>query len=103
MALIAANRLTVTIPTGPDDPPADGDAQERIARWLEGEYGYRPPVERVEVSEELHYSTEDWLSLVFTHSNHVVLEPAAKTALRPASGRRPAWAARPWKSAAMRK
>lgn len=39
-------------------------------------------VERVEVGEELHYSTEDWLNLVFTHSNHVVLEPAAKTALR---------------------
>ncbi|OPX07253.1 class I SAM-dependent methyltransferase [Mycobacterium sp. AT1] len=39
-------------------------------------------VERVEVGEELHYSTEDWLSLVFTHSNHVVLAPAAKTALR---------------------
>ncbi|MCV7419279.1 class I SAM-dependent methyltransferase [Mycobacterium yunnanensis] len=38
--------------------------------------------ERVEVREELHYSTEDWLSLVFTHSNHVVLEHAAKTELR---------------------
>lgn len=48
MALIAANRLTVTIPTGPDDPPADEVAQERIARWLEGEYGYRPPVESLE-------------------------------------------------------
>jgi SAM-dependent methyltransferase len=39
-------------------------------------------VERVEVGEGLHYSTEDWLSLVFTHSNHVVLEPAAKSELR---------------------
>lgn len=39
-------------------------------------------VERVEVHEELHYSTEDWLSLVFTHSNHVVLEPATKRELR---------------------
>ncbi|GAB7068464.1 class I SAM-dependent methyltransferase [Mycobacterium hodleri] len=39
-------------------------------------------VERVEVGEDLHYSTDDWLNLVFTHSNHVVLEPAAKTALR---------------------
>jgi hypothetical protein len=48
MALIAANRLTVTIPTGPDDPPADEVAQERIGRWLEGEYGYRPPVESLE-------------------------------------------------------
>lgn len=48
MALIAANKLTVTIPTGPDDPPAEDVACERIARWLEGEYGYRPPVESLE-------------------------------------------------------
>ncbi len=48
MALIAANRLTVTIPTGPDDPPADEVAWERIAHWLEGEYGYPPPVESLE-------------------------------------------------------
>ena len=38
--------------------------------------------ERVEVREVLDYATEDWLRLVFTHSNHVVLEPAAKTELR---------------------
>jgi SAM-dependent methyltransferase len=39
-------------------------------------------VERLEVSEDLDYSTEDWLGLVFTHSNHLVLEPAAQTELR---------------------
>jgi len=38
--------------------------------------------ERVEVREALHYSTEDWLSLLFTHSNHVVLAQAAKDELR---------------------
>src|SRR5687768_3479461 len=48
MALIAANRLTVTIPTTPDDPPSEATARERIARWLETEYGYRPPVESLE-------------------------------------------------------
>lgn len=48
MALIAANRLTVTIPTAPDDPPSEDTARERITRWLEGEYGYRPPVESLE-------------------------------------------------------
>lgn len=48
MALIASNRLTVTIPAGPDEPPADDVARERITRWLEGEYGYRPPVESLE-------------------------------------------------------
>jgi ubiquinone/menaquinone biosynthesis C-methylase UbiE len=39
-------------------------------------------VERVEVSEDLHYSTEEWLGLVFTHSNHVILEPAVQAELR---------------------
>jgi len=48
MALIAANRLTVTIPTGPDAPPSEATARERIVRWLEGEYGYPPPLESVE-------------------------------------------------------
>ncbi|HMJ76673.1 MAG TPA: hypothetical protein VK507_11915, partial [Iamia sp.] len=48
MALIAANRLTVTIPTAPDDPPSEATARERITRWLETEYGYRPPVESFE-------------------------------------------------------
>lgn len=48
MALIAANRLTVTIPAGPDEPPSEDTARERIVRWLEGEYGYPPPVESLE-------------------------------------------------------
>jgi len=38
--------------------------------------------ERVEIGEALHYTTDDWLNLVFTHSNHVVLERAAKDDLR---------------------
>lgn len=48
MALIAANRLTVTIPGPVDEPPADEVARARIARWLEDAYGYRPPVASVE-------------------------------------------------------
>ncbi len=48
MALIEANRLTVTLPGGPDDPPADADAEERIRAWLERRYGYPPPVEHLE-------------------------------------------------------
>lgn len=39
-------------------------------------------VERVEGSDDLHYSTEDWLSLVFTQSNHVILAPTAQSELR---------------------
>jgi SAM-dependent methyltransferase len=40
-------------------------------------------VERMEVAEDdLHYSTEEWLGLVFTHSNHVILEPAVQAELR---------------------
>lgn len=56
MALIAANRLTVTIPAGPDAPPSEATARERIVRWLEGEYGYRPPVECFEG----HGWSESW-------------------------------------------
>jgi ubiquinone/menaquinone biosynthesis C-methylase UbiE len=39
-------------------------------------------VERIEISEDLQYSGEDWLSLVFTHSNHIILEPEIQTELR---------------------
>jgi SAM-dependent methyltransferase len=39
-------------------------------------------VERIEINEDLHYSGEDWLSLVFTHSNHIILEPEIQTELR---------------------
>lgn len=48
MALIEANRLTVTLPGGPEDPPADDLAADRIRTWLEQQYGYRPPVEHME-------------------------------------------------------
>jgi SAM-dependent methyltransferase len=39
-------------------------------------------VERIEIGEELHYSTEQWLNLVFTHSNHIILEPEVQAELR---------------------
>lgn len=39
-------------------------------------------VERIEISEDLHYSTQDWLNLVFTHSNHIILEPDIQAELR---------------------
>ncbi|MCV7227747.1 class I SAM-dependent methyltransferase [Mycolicibacterium komossense] len=39
-------------------------------------------VERIEASENLHYETDDWLNLVFTHSNHIILEPETQAALR---------------------
>lgn len=39
-------------------------------------------VERIEISEDVQYTAEDWLSLVFTHSNHIILEPEIQTELR---------------------
>jgi ubiquinone/menaquinone biosynthesis C-methylase UbiE len=39
-------------------------------------------VERIEADENLHYAGDDWLNLVFTHSNHIILEPNAQTELR---------------------
>lgn len=56
MALIAPNRLTVTIPNAHDDPPAEDAAHDRIGRWLEAAYGYRPPV----ASVEPHGWSERW-------------------------------------------
>jgi hypothetical protein len=38
--------------------------------------------ERRRVDERLHYSTEEWLNLVFTYSNHLALTPTARTDLR---------------------
>jgi ubiquinone/menaquinone biosynthesis C-methylase UbiE len=39
-------------------------------------------VERIEAAEKLHYAGDDWLNLVFTHSNHIILEPGAQAELR---------------------
>jgi ubiquinone/menaquinone biosynthesis C-methylase UbiE len=39
-------------------------------------------VERIEISEDLKYGGEDWLNLVFTHSNHIILEPDIRAELR---------------------
>jgi hypothetical protein len=45
MALIEANRLSVSIPAGPDAPPDPGVARARIERWLTATYGYLPPLD----------------------------------------------------------
>ena len=45
MALIEANRLTVSIPAGADAPPSPEEARARIERWLTATYGYLPPVD----------------------------------------------------------
>ena len=39
-------------------------------------------VERRRCAEKLHYSTEDYLNLVFTYSNHLMLDAAARDELR---------------------
>lgn len=39
-------------------------------------------VERRTETEERHYSTEDWLNLVFTYSNHLTLSAPDRAALR---------------------
>ncbi|OYN79316.1 hypothetical protein CG716_13290 [Mycolicibacterium sphagni] len=53
---------------------------ETALQTLEGTSDFE--VELIEVSENLHYAGEDWLSLVFTHSNHIILEPGIQTELR---------------------
>ncbi|OBC04205.1 methyltransferase type 12 [Mycobacterium sp. 852013-50091_SCH5140682] len=39
-------------------------------------------VEHRNVVEQLHYTTEDWLNLVFTYSNHLTLPTSARDELR---------------------
>jgi SAM-dependent methyltransferase len=39
-------------------------------------------VDNRNVVEQLHYTTEDWLNLVFTYSNHLTLPAAARDELR---------------------
>ena len=53
--------------------------KEQVAAVLE-ESGFT--VERRNVVEQVHYSTEDYLELVFTYSNRLVLDPSARAELR---------------------
>lgn len=60
-------------------PPIDATRRTEL-RTLIDDCGYTAE-EREEV-EELHYTTGDWLGMVFTYSNHLMLEPQSRAVLR---------------------
>ena len=84
------NRITPTTPTHDElqevyAPYLDTtarpsvDAEDGTVQTI-GDHGFS--VEERTVVEELHYSGEDWLNMVFTYSNHPLLEPDSRAELR---------------------
>jgi SAM-dependent methyltransferase len=78
---LLANRIIPVAPTQQDlDTTATSIVnKEQVAAVLE-ESGFS--VERRNVVEQVHYSTENYLELVFTYSNRLVLDPSARAELR---------------------
>jgi SAM-dependent methyltransferase len=87
---VLANRIIPTAPTQQELDEINADyldlttrpavnAEAEFATMLERN-GFS--VERRNCIEQLHYATEDYLSLVFTYSNHLVLSPEAQAQLR---------------------
>lgn len=63
----------------PHGPPIDATRRTELHTLLD-ECGYT--VEEHEQVEELHYTTDDWLGMVFTYSNHLGLAPPSRAVLR---------------------
>ena len=57
------------------DAAYDGDLMTMIES-----YGFT--IERREITEKLHYSTDAWVNMVFTYSNVLTLDPKARSELR---------------------
>jgi SAM-dependent methyltransferase len=87
---LLANRIVPTAPTQQELDEINADyldvtarpmvnAEEEVAAMVE-ECGYSVEFRRVD--EPLHYTTEDYLDLVSTYSNRLLLNPAAQAELR---------------------
>ena len=87
---LLANRVVPTAPTQQEFDEINADyldltaravlnADEEVATMLE-KRGFS--VERRNHVEQLHYTAEDYLDLVFTYSNHLMLDAAAQQELR---------------------
>lgn len=89
---LLSNRITPTSPTqehidtaysgyleSTQRPPIDAVHDEELAALIE-ECGFS--IERRSVVEELHYSTPEWISLLFTYSNVLTLDDAGQSILR---------------------
>jgi hypothetical protein len=87
---LLANRIVPTSPTQQmlDENNADyldvtvasdAEAEARVVALID-ECGFS--LERRSYAERLHYSTDDYLNLLFTYSNRLVLDPSAQKELR---------------------
>jgi SAM-dependent methyltransferase len=87
---LLANRIIPTAPTQQELDKINADyfdvtarsivnAEEELAAMLE-ERGFA--VERRRCVEQLHYTTEEYLNLVSTYSNRLLLDPSAREELR---------------------
>jgi len=88
--VILANRIHPTSPTQQELDEVNADyldvtarpdvnREEAVMRLIE-DCGFA--VEQQSCVEQLHYTTEGYLALVFTYSNHLLLDPAAQHELR---------------------
>jgi SAM-dependent methyltransferase len=93
---LLANRIIPTSPTQQDLDEINADyldvtarpivnAEEEVAAMVEG-CGFAVEVRRF--VEQLHYTTEDYLNLVSTYSNRLLLDPTAQAELRSRTARR---------------
>jgi SAM-dependent methyltransferase len=87
---LLANRIVPTAPTQQELDEINADyldvtarsivnAEEEVTALVE-ECGFS--VERRRCAEQLHYTTEDYLNLVSTYSNRLLLDPIAQAELR---------------------
>jgi SAM-dependent methyltransferase len=65
-------------PTAAPSSPNDPDGEAAVIGEIES-HGFR--IERAEFEEQLHYSTDDWVRMVSTNSNHLILQTAQRTEL----------------------
>jgi hypothetical protein len=87
---IIANRIHPTRPTQQEldeinadyldvTPKGTADAEAQVIALIEA-HGFA--VARRDCVEELHYSTDEFVDLLFTYSNHLVLDPPVRDELR---------------------
>jgi SAM-dependent methyltransferase len=88
---LLANRIVPTAPTQQELDEINADyldvtsrpmvnAEEEEVAGMVGQCGFSVELRRID--ERLHYPTEDYLNLVSTYSNRLLLDPAAQTELR---------------------
>ncbi len=93
---LLANRIVPTAPTQQDLDEVNADyvdvtatsaanAENEVTVLIE-ECGFS--IERRTYVEQIHYAGEDYLNLVFTYSNRLVLDPTARAELRSRLARR---------------